>query len=75
MKTFAYRVTFEKPETGPPETVRGEIAAGSAYRALSLAYREASRRCPRKHWDDVVVLLEKADAPADRPAAEGAAHA
>lgn len=60
---YLYALTFERPETMAPRTVRGEIVAGNPGRALFLAYREALRQVPgRVYWDDIVVLLEKARA-------------
>jgi len=55
--------------TGAPETVRGEIAAGTAARALTLAYREAKKQHLRKRWDSLVIVLEPAEL-ADEPAEE-----
>ena len=61
MKTFKYAVTWESPESKPPETIRGTIAAGSPYRALDKAAREAAKARTGRTWDNVVVLLEKMD--------------
>ena len=43
MKRWRYAVTFERPETGAPQTVRGQVEAGTAYRAASIAVREAKK--------------------------------
>ena len=59
MKTYAYAVTFEAPASKPPETIRGTIQAGTPYRALDKAAREAARRREGRTWDSLVVLLEK----------------
>ena len=59
MKRWTYAVTFESPLTRPPDTVRGSVEAGSAYRAASLAIREAKKARPRMRFDSLVVLIER----------------
>lgn len=59
MKTYRYAVTFEAPASKPPETIRGTIAAGTPYRALDKAAREAARAREGRTWDNIVVVLEK----------------
>ena len=60
MKRWRYAVTFERPETGAPQTVRGQVEAGTAYRAASIAVREAKKQTPRKRYDNLLILIEPA---------------
>ena len=66
---FSVAVTFEAPTRRPPETVRLRIEAYSASTAASRAIRLAQRQRenPRQHWDDLVILLERAPAPEQEP--------
>ena len=60
MKRWTYAVTFEAPRTRPPDTVRGGVLAGSAYRAASLAIREAKKARSGKRYESLLVLIEPA---------------
>jgi len=62
MNKWSYAVTFESPESQPPETRRGSCAAGSASTALARAFREAQKTRLGKRWESVVVLLERGKA-------------
>lgn len=59
MKRWTYAVCFERPDTQPPETIRGEVEAGSVGRACAKAVREASGRRTGRGYEDVVVLITK----------------
>jgi hypothetical protein len=61
MKTWNYAVTFETPETRPPDTIRGTCDAGSAATALARAFRAAKKSCKSRQWESLVVLLERGD--------------
>ena len=63
-RKWVYAVTFEKPESKAPETLRGTVCAGSAATACARAVREASKARVGSTWDDIVVLLEKVVEPA-----------
>ncbi len=63
MRTWKYAVTFEAPESKPPETLRGRVFAASASGACRRAVAEASKARVGKTWDSLVVLLEKDGAP------------
>lgn len=56
---WSYAVTFEAPESKPPETLRGSVPAGTAATACARAVREASKARLGRTWDSLVVLLEK----------------
>ncbi|MCX6544412.1 MAG: hypothetical protein NTV05_08355 [Acidobacteria bacterium] len=58
-KTWKYTVTFESPETAPPETVRLDVAAGSVSTAAARAIREARRSVPKRVFESVQVLIER----------------
>ena len=66
---FSVAVTFEAPTRRPPETVRLRIDAYSASTAASRAVRLAQRQRqnPRLHWDDILVLIERAPSPQQEP--------
>lgn len=59
LKTWTYAVTFERPETMAPQTVRGEVQAGGLQSAVSKAAREAKKARPGQRYDSVLVLVEK----------------
>lgn len=56
MRRFQAAVTFESP-SGPPETYRGEIVAGSWQKAASSAVRAAKAAYPGRRSCSLVVLL------------------
>ena len=58
-RQWLYAVTFEAPESKPPELLRGTVPAGSAATACARAIREASRARVGRTWDSLVVVLEK----------------
>jgi len=66
-RTWLYAVTFENPDSGPPQTVRGTIQAGNAAYAASISVREAKKAMPRKRWESMVILLEPKQAGAAAP--------
>jgi hypothetical protein len=61
-KTWNCTVTFESPETAPPETFRLEVAAGSVAAAAARAIRGARKLVPGRRFESVLVLIEKAPA-------------
>lgn len=58
-KRWSYAVTFERPLTHPPETVRGTVVGNSPSSAVSVAVREARRAKPGQRFDSLVILLER----------------
>jgi hypothetical protein len=67
MKTWNYAVTFETPETRPPDTIRGTCASTSPAAALARAFRAATKQRKGQRWESLVVLLERGDAVVDTP--------
>lgn len=59
-KRYSWAVTFESA-TRPPDTIRGEIVAGTPRKAVSTAVAEASRRRTIRTWSSLVVLLQVED--------------
>ena len=55
-------LTFENPATRPPETIRLEVAGGSAATAAGRALRLAVRQRPGRVFRSVVLLLERTGA-------------
>jgi hypothetical protein len=64
MRRWIYAVTFECPDTKPPETVRGVVSGRLAHTAASRAVREAFKARAGRTWESILVLLEK-DYPED----------
>ena len=53
-----YAVTFEYTLLAP-ETIRGEVAAGSPHLAASRAIRAAKKAKGRSRPDSLVILIQK----------------
>jgi hypothetical protein len=53
-------VTFESPETQAPQTVRVSVEAGSPSTAASRAIREARKALPKRRWEYLSILMERA---------------
>ena len=59
VRRWKYAVSLERPETGAPITIRGDIAAGSAKAAASRAVREALQTIPGARYASLSILLER----------------
>lgn len=57
-KPFRWAVTFENPETRPPDTVRGQFVAATLRQAASRAVQEATKRKTSRGYTSVVILIE-----------------
>ena len=55
---WKYAVTFEYHSVAP-ETIRGEVAAGSVHLAASRAIRAAKKIKGRTRPDSLVILIQK----------------
>lgn len=57
--TWRYSVTFENPETAPPETVYGTVASSGITTAAARAVRAAKAQRPGKRFEALLIMLEK----------------
>jgi hypothetical protein len=54
-------VTFETPDSGPPDTVRTVVRALDPSTAASRAIKVAKKQRRRKSFESLVVLLQRAE--------------
>ena len=69
-KHWKAAITLEHDLQGP-QTLRTDIMAGTARKAISMAVKQALQAAPRKRWTSLVVLLEKVEAEAIRTGPSG----
>jgi hypothetical protein len=61
MKCWNCAVTWESPETAPPDTIRVSVLASTVHTAAARALKLGQRQRPGKHYRSVVLLLERAE--------------
>lgn len=73
-KSWVFAVNFERPESGPPVTIRGTVAAGHAATAASRAIKAALAESKGIRYESCVIVLSRPQAPriVDTVAAAGA---
>jgi hypothetical protein len=57
-RRWLYAVCYEAPNSRPPETLRGEVVAGTSYTACSRAIKQANAEKTTRGFTSLVVLLE-----------------
>ena len=62
MPKWTAAVTFESPETQPPDTVRVVVESGSPSTAAARAIRAAQKQRPGKRFESLIVLLQRGGA-------------
>ena len=70
MTKYDYAVTFESPETAPPETLRGTCTGGSWSTGAAHAITAARKARPGRRFESVLVLLSRSEVQ-DAPTASG----
>ena len=58
-QTWDCVVTFENPETAPPQTFRVTVAAGALATAAARAIRRARKAVAGRRFESVLVRLER----------------
>ena len=60
-KAWKATVTFERPESAPPETIRLTVEGGSGATAASRAVRVALKQRQMRVWKSLLVLIERGE--------------
>jgi len=61
MTRYDFTVTFESPDTAPPDTVRGTCTGGSWATGAAHAVQAAKKARPGRQFKSLLVLLSRSE--------------